>query len=142
MDNILTLALEGEITLADFSEAMKDFGALVAVLSQERAGTTKIDWRIDDLTAGRAIATIRGDSPNREMVEAVVRAVGTVGSALQHQEPILTKIEVAGAATEYVTRILSPAVEQKIDALWNDKLVIGLIELHDGIAMRARDLTR
>jgi hypothetical protein len=52
---------------------------------------------------------------------------------------IVTKIEVAGSATEYVTRMLSAEVEQKIDALWNDGSIIEFIELHDGIAIRARD---
>ena len=61
MDNTLTLALEGEVTLADFSEAMKDFRALIAALSKEIGGKTKIDWRIDDLNAGSAMTTIRGD---------------------------------------------------------------------------------
>jgi hypothetical protein len=87
-ENILTFALEGEVTLADFSEAMKDFGALITALSQEIAGQTKIDWRIDDLNAGSAIATVRSDSPHKEIVEGVVRAYATVGNALQRQEPI------------------------------------------------------
>jgi hypothetical protein len=88
MDNTLTLALEGEVTLADFSEAMKDFRALIAALSQEIGGKTKIDWRIDDLNAGSAMTTIRGTSPNIEVVEGVVHAYTAVGNALQHQAPI------------------------------------------------------
>jgi hypothetical protein len=87
-ENILTFALEGDIALADFSEAMKDFGALIAALSQEIGGQTKIDWRIHDLDAGSAIATVRGDSPNREIVEGVILAYVTVGNALQRQEPV------------------------------------------------------
>ena len=59
-DNILTFALEGELTLDDFSEAIKDFKALINALSHEIGGKTKIDWRIDELNAGSAIATIHG----------------------------------------------------------------------------------
>src|SRR5919106_2576975 len=88
MDNILTMALDGEITLAEFSEALRDFRALIAALSQEIRGKTKIDWRIDDLNAGSAMTTIRGVSLNTEVVEGVIRAYTAVGSALQRRTPI------------------------------------------------------
>jgi hypothetical protein len=104
-ENILTFALEGEITLADFSEAMKDFGALIAALSQEIGGQTKIDWRIDDLNAGSAIATVRGDSPNQEIVEGVIRAYATVGNALQRQEPIPYSEKVRRVARKIQKRV-------------------------------------
>jgi predicted nucleic acid-binding protein len=55
---------------------------------------------------------------------------------------ILTKVEVAWSAIEHTTQTLSTAVEQTIDNLWNDESVIGFIELHEGIAIRARDLMR
>jgi hypothetical protein len=55
---------------------------------------------------------------------------------------ILAKIEVAASAQEYSSRVLLAEVEQRIDALWNDDSVISFIELHDGIALHARELMR
>lgn len=104
-DNILTIALEGDILLADFSGAMKDFGALIAALSQEIGGKTKIDWRIEELSSGSAMATIRGDSPNRELVVAVVHAYATVGNALQRQEPIPYSEKVRRVASSLRKRV-------------------------------------
>jgi hypothetical protein len=75
-------------------------------------------------------------------VEAILDEIHKSNGEMKIVSSILTKIEEAGAGIEYATGILSSAVEQKIDALWNDESVIGLIELHDGIAMRARELMR
>lgn len=86
--NILTIALDGDITLGDFSEAMKRFHSFVGALSREVGGKTKIDWRIDELQAGSAIATIRGDSAHEEIVEEVIRAFARVGEALQRRDLI------------------------------------------------------
>jgi predicted nucleic acid-binding protein len=55
---------------------------------------------------------------------------------------ILTKVEVAWSAIEQISQELSSAVEQKIDALWNDESVIGFIEVHEGIVLGARALMR
>lgn len=87
-EDILTIALDGDITLADFAEAIKRFRSLVDALSQEIGGKTKVDWRIDDLLAGSAIATIRGSAPRPEVTEGVIRAFATVGNALQKHEPV------------------------------------------------------
>jgi hypothetical protein len=86
--NILTIVLDGDITLGDFSEAMRRFRALVGALSQEVGRKTKIDWRIDELQAGSTIATIRGHSAYPDIVERVVQAFARVGEALQRREPI------------------------------------------------------
>jgi hypothetical protein len=122
-DDILTIALEGEVTLADFSEAMKDFGALVAALSQEIGGPTKIDWRIDDLTASSAIATVRGDSPNREIVEAVVRAMATVGTALQHREPIPYSEKVRRVARRMRKRVKGSIDSIRLETPFSEAII-------------------
>jgi predicted nucleic acid-binding protein len=88
------------------------------------------------------LSYINADPGRIDTLDAILDEIYKSNGEMKIVTSILTKIEVAGAAIEYSTRILSSAVEQKIDALWNDESVIGLIELHDGIAMRARELMR
>jgi hypothetical protein len=245
--NILTFALDGEITLAEYSEAMKRFRSFVGALSQEVGRNTKIDWRIDELQAGNAIAMIHGNSAHPDIVDSVVHAYARVGTALERGEPIpysdivrrrayhiqkLVKGSInsirfetpfsdaliaRGSRRDDGTELISAhqtdkatikkshgqirgtvqtltnrgglkftlydsifdspiscylsegqeeimrglwgrkvivsgiigrepyqqrVVERKIDALWNDDSVINLIELHDGIALHARELMR
>jgi hypothetical protein len=123
MDNILTLALDGEITLEEFSDTTKDFRALIAALSQEIGGKTKIDWRIDDLNAGSAMTTIRGTSPNTEIVEEVVRAYATVGHALQHRAPIPYSAKVRQSALRLRKRVKGSINSIRLETPFGDALI-------------------
>jgi predicted nucleic acid-binding protein len=76
------------------------------------------------------------------VLEAILDDVHKSNGAKKIVTSILAKIEVAASAQEYSSGELSAEAEQNIDVLWNDDSVIGLIELHDGIALRARDLMR
>jgi hypothetical protein len=50
MDNdTLTLALNGDVSLRDFAQAMAQFSALVQGLTIEIAGDAAIEWVIDTL---------------------------------------------------------------------------------------------
>jgi hypothetical protein len=88
------------------------------------------------------LSYINADPGRIDTLDAILDEIHKSNGEMRIITSILTKIEVAGAAIEYATKILSSAVEQKIETLWNDESVIGLIELHDGIAMRARELMR
>ncbi len=54
----------------------------------------------------------------------------------------LSITEVAYDATEGSTRTLDPSVEQKIDALWDDRNAITRIEVHERLQRDARRLMR
>jgi hypothetical protein len=123
MDNILTLALEGEVTLADFSEATKEFRALIAALSQEIGGKAKIDWRIDDLNAGSAMTTIRGISPHPEIIAGVVRAYATVGSALQAQAPIPYSEKVRQSALRLRKRVKGSINSIRLETPFSEAII-------------------
>lgn len=82
----ITLLLEGDIPLEAFAKAMKEFHNLVAALTEAEGGG--IEWIVEDLQPGSALATIRGRSPQREKVEHVVRDYVRVGRALQQNRPI------------------------------------------------------
>jgi len=79
----ITLALDGEIPLADFASAMKHFDALIRTLSSEVASNVEIEWIVEDLHLGSAIATIRGEAEEETAIERVVIAYGSVGRALE-----------------------------------------------------------
>jgi predicted nucleic acid-binding protein len=85
---------------------------------------------------------INADPDRIDTLDAILDDIHKSNREKKIVTSILTKVEVASSATEHATRLLSPAIEQIIDDLWNDESVIGFIELHDGIAMRARGLMR
>lgn len=124
-DDILTIAFDGDITLADFSEAMKRFQSLVDALSQEVGGKTKVNWRIDDLQVGSAIATVRGISPQPEITERVIRAFATVGGALQRHESIPFSAKVRKRADGIMGLVKGSIISIRFETPFSDALITG-----------------
>jgi hypothetical protein len=122
-DNILTFALEGEVTLDDFSEAIKEFRELIGALSQEIGGKTKIDWRIDELNAGSALATIRGTSSNEEAVVGVIQAYATVGKALQSRTPIPYSEKVRRSARSLRRRVKGSINSIRLETPFSEAII-------------------
>ena len=54
----------------------------------------------------------------------------------------ISRVEVAFAASEQKRRVLDPAMEARIDSLWDDQDAITMVEYHSGIAVEARNLMR
>ncbi len=77
----VTLALEGAVPLGHFADAIAGFRQLIEALSKEVAGDAEIQWTVEELQAGSAIATARGESDAEEVVEHVARAYLEVGRA-------------------------------------------------------------
>ena len=78
----LTFALEGEVTLASFASVLSSFNDLLIHLSKEVGGDAAIDWMVEELYAGSAVATFHGLYEDLKVVESVVDAYETVGEAL------------------------------------------------------------
>ena len=78
----LTFALEGEVTLESFSSALSEFNSLLGNLSKEVGGGAKIEWMVEELYAGSAIATFHGLYDDIKIIETVVDAYETVGESL------------------------------------------------------------
>lgn len=78
----LTFALEGDVTLDDFSGALSEFNSLLKNLTKEVGGNAAIDWLVEELYAGSAVATFQGQYEDVKIVETVVDAYETVGDAL------------------------------------------------------------
>ncbi len=101
-DNELTLALDGEVTLKDFSQAMQRFREIVEGLSNEIAPDAKIDWIVDELKKKCAIASIRGIPLTGDDVESVksIRAAYTeLGRKIVHGETLTNEYPVVNAVT-------------------------------------------
>ena len=88
------------------------------------------------------LSYINADPGRIDILEAFLDEIQKSNREKRIVTLILTKVEVAWTATEHTRQALSPIVEQTTDNLWNDESVIGFIELHEGIAIRARDLIR
>ena len=86
-DNSMTLAIGGEVTLADLAVAVVGWADTVKALGDEVASGAPIDWVIEDLRPGSAVATVRGVSEKRDAVPRVVRAYEVVGQALAQGKP-------------------------------------------------------
>src|SRR5713226_1487473 len=95
-NDTITLMLEGDVPLSAFAEAVKDFAKLVTALTNEEKAD--IEWTIEDLSPGSALATIRGESKQPEKVERVVRNYAQVGRAMQRNEPLHRPASIARPA--------------------------------------------
>jgi hypothetical protein len=88
------------------------------------------------------LSYINADPGRIDTLDAIFDEIQKSNGEKRIVTSILTKVEVAWSAIEHTTHTILTTVEQTIDRLWNDESVIGFIELHDGIAIRARNLMR
>jgi hypothetical protein len=105
-DMTLVLALEGDVRLEQFSEAIDHFHKLLLHLTKEIAADTTIAWNLEDLQYGSAIMAVSGHAAYDEPVLRVISAFETVGHALQESKPIPFSRNVANEA-EALTKLIS-----------------------------------
>jgi len=87
-DTTVILALEGEVRLNQFVEAVQHFQKLLWQLTQEVANSVEIQWELDDLQYGSALMAVAGHADDEETVLKVIAAFEQVAYSLQHDEPI------------------------------------------------------
>ncbi|HEY7030134.1 MAG TPA: hypothetical protein VH482_02340 [Thermomicrobiales bacterium] len=97
-ETTLTIVLGGDVPLDLFVESMQRLRLLIDALTEEVGGEAGISWVVDELAAGNAVATIRGEAERAEDVERVVRAYVAVGRALERHEVIPYSPRVVDAA--------------------------------------------
>src|SRR5579864_7539359 len=100
-DNTVTLVLNGDVPLAEFARAIANFNELVNALSEE-SGDKSIDWIIQDLQVGSALASVQGNGPEKA-VQRVVYAYAEVGAALEARTPINHSERVRVAAKKIIS---------------------------------------
>ena len=71
----LTLALNGDVSLEDFSKAIQQFSNLVSSLHDDVAKESSIEWFIENLEAGSAIATVKGIGEEESDAQAIEQVV-------------------------------------------------------------------
>jgi len=101
-DNELTLALDGEVTLRDFSKAMLRFREMVEALEKEVDPKAKIDWVIDNLQKKCAIASVRGipvTPKDRSTIKRVRSEFIEIGRRVVHGETLSNYAPVIQAVT-------------------------------------------
>ena len=113
MSDTITLALDGIVSLSDFSAAVSRFNALVAALAAD-AKVEHVAWQIDALDYSSAITTARGVSENGaqpEQIDRVVRAYLEVGQALEKGTTIPYPANVQKEAQGIAAILRESAVE-------------------------------
>ncbi len=91
--NTLTLALDGDVSLSRFADAMQAFQQLVSSLTSEVTPHVQVRWVVSYLEAGSAEAAVRGE-PTQEGVdvardiERIVDAYDRLGEAAEFNRPI------------------------------------------------------
>jgi hypothetical protein len=104
----LTLVLNGEVSLRDYSEAIKELSVLVNGLHKDVAPQTSIEWFIDSLDAGSATATVRGSVDNErdfDSVERVVAAYEDLGQCMRAGRQFSYSSSVKAAARKIVSLV-------------------------------------
>lgn len=82
VNDTVTLALEGDVSLPAFAEAVSRFSGLVAALSRDVVRHPELRWVVSELEAGSALAAARGIG-EATAVESVANAYIEVGRALE-----------------------------------------------------------
>lgn len=104
-DNTLTLALEGDVTIAELGKAINHLTNLIDLLSREVAPEVTIRWLIEDLQAGSSLVTVVGEAEYDAPVLRVVESYARIGQSLEHggPPPYTERIQHEAVA---ITRIL------------------------------------
>ncbi len=110
-DDRVTLELKGTVPLDLFATAMSGFAGLINALTAEVAAGVKVDWVVDELSAGSAFASFAGESTDTAAVHRIVNAYETTGSALRKGEPIPYSERVRQEASK-ITGLLNGKVTE------------------------------
>ena len=104
----ITLALNGDISLGDFSKAIQQFFHLITGLHDDIAKESSIEWYIESLEGGSAVATIKGigeKEDDTKAIEQIVDAYIDVGRSIQHETPLNYSKPVKTAARKLTSLI-------------------------------------
>lgn len=124
-NDTVTLELQGEVSLQDLARGIEHFNTLLAGLAAEVAADAQVEWLVDELQAGSAMATVLGQSDHPQAVTSIVAAYGQVGQAMQQHERIPFSERVSKPATQLVrmlgsriraVRLVTPEAEYLVRA--------------------------
>lgn len=108
-NNTITLALNGDVPLNLFVEALQHLDNLVNGISDEIGVSSKLIWFVDDLQPGSAVATMRGESEVESDVERIVTAYGEIGKSLESGLPVHYSSNVVNEAIS-ITNLINGSI--------------------------------
>lgn len=82
--NTITFEIGGEVDIKQMETGIRAFSRLIASLT----GRAKVKWVVEDLQAGSAIATFRGECDKPADVEQIINKYEKIGKALQNLEDV------------------------------------------------------
>ncbi len=120
----VTMALSGDgpVPLRKFAQAIEHFYDLLQALTQE-AGDDSIDWVIDNLEMGSAVATAKGTG-NPERVATIVRSSAKVATDLAQNRPIQHSKKVQQAAKNLQSVIDGKVTSLRLETSETEAVVI------------------
>jgi predicted nucleic acid-binding protein len=86
------------------------------------------------------LAAVNGDPARLPHIEAMLDAASKGDIVILTST--LSKVEVAFGASEQLHKVLDPAVEEKIEQLWDTGSPVKVVEFHEVLADDARRLIR
>lgn len=101
-DNTVTLVLNGDVSLEEFSKAIGSFAELIKALSAE-SGDPTMDWIVQDLQVSSSMATAAVLVGEEEKIQAVINGYADVGSALENKTDIKHSEAVKVAARKIIS---------------------------------------
>ncbi len=99
-ENALTLTLEGEVSLEDYADSLRNFSSLIEELSKEIGEGIHIDWDISGLATGSAVTTIAGTAQVEGLVTRVAQAYITIGEHVAAGKPFPYSDRIANRVEE------------------------------------------
>ena len=79
--NTVTFALGGRIEIQELAKGINVFKRLITALTQSQ----DVDWVVEDLRPGSAVATLRGEAADPIKIERIVDDYGDIGGLLERQ---------------------------------------------------------
>lgn len=116
----ITFELGGQIDIKEFEKSFGAFRRLITALTPKKTGAT---WHIEDLQAGSAVVTFRGEADVLSEVERIVTDYENIGYALAQNEDLPSRnSRITNAANAIVSltetmdyvRFQTPDVEHTI----------------------------
>lgn len=104
-DDTVTLALDGEVALAQFASAVTKLDALVNSLTEAVADGSEFRWIVERLDSSSAVVTVRPEGPDAALATSVAKAYLEVGQSLEAGQDPPFPPQVRARATDLASLI-------------------------------------
>ena len=96
-ETTLTFEIGGRVEMRDLRQGISLFVDLIAALSPSRG----VSWFVEDMRAGSAITTLRGEADDTTVLERIVADYGKIGLELsQNQDPSHVSLAARSASRD------------------------------------------